>query len=186
MEIKNRKIKDLIPYENNPKKHPESQLDLIIKSFEVAGFINPVVIDSDDVIVCGHGRVLAAKKKGLKEVPCVQLDVDKVTADQIRLLENKTLESDYDLEKLSQELARFSDDLSMTGFDQQEYDDLIRKLEGRIDDYDFNYETQSPTPQEKITIEPVQDTSPKEKDTETLPLESNTCPNCGFPITHNP
>lgn len=94
-------IDELRPYERNAKKHPEEQVQYVANSLERFGWRQPVVIDKDDVIVVGHGRVLAAKKLGWEKVPCEL--ADDLTDDEIkayRLADNKTNESDWDDELL--------------------------------------------------------------------------------------
>lgn len=71
MNVKNINIKDIRPYKNNAKKHDETQINNVAESIKQYGFVQPIVIDKDGVIVIGHCRALAAKKLGLKEVPCV-------------------------------------------------------------------------------------------------------------------
>ena len=68
------KIDDLIPYANNAKKHPQEQVDKIAASIKEFGFNAPILIDSDNGVIAGHGRLLGAKKLKLSTVPCVQLD----------------------------------------------------------------------------------------------------------------
>lgn len=65
---------ELIPYEKNAKKHPESQVERIANSIREFGFRQPIVIDNDNVVVIGHGRALAAKKLRLDSVPCIRAD----------------------------------------------------------------------------------------------------------------
>ena len=67
-------IDELIPYARNPKKHSAENISQIAGSIKSFGFNAPVLIDSTNGIIAGHGRVLAAKKLGIKQVPCVELD----------------------------------------------------------------------------------------------------------------
>lgn len=73
LSIEYRKTDDLIPYARNARIHDASQVQQIAASIKEFGFNNPVAIDADGMILCGHGRVLAAQKLGLKEVPTVCL-----------------------------------------------------------------------------------------------------------------
>ena len=73
LSIEYRKTDDLIPYARNARTHDASQVQQIAASIKEFGFNNPVAIDADGMILCGHGRVLAAQKLGLKEVPTVCL-----------------------------------------------------------------------------------------------------------------
>ena len=85
------KLTDLIPYENNPRINDDA-IDVVANSIKEFGFKNPIIIDKDNVIVCGHTRRLAAIKLGLTEVPCIR--ADDLTEDQIkafRVADNKDL-----------------------------------------------------------------------------------------------
>ena len=64
----------LVPYVNNARTHSAEQIMKLRSSLREFGFINPVIIDSDYNVIAGHGRIMAAKEEGLKEVPCVLVD----------------------------------------------------------------------------------------------------------------
>ena len=116
MVIVNRPIGELIPYEKNAKKHDKRQIANVAESIRQYGFVQPVVIDRDGVIVIGHCRVLAAKKLGMLEVPCVS--VEDLTPEQVnalRIVDNKTNESPWDIELLMEDLPRL--DLDAFDFD---------------------------------------------------------------------
>lgn len=116
MKITSKAVKDLTPYAKNAKKHDKRQIENVAKSIEEYGFVQPVVVDSNGVIVIGHCRVLAAKQLGMKEVPCVC--VDDLTPEQVnalRLVDNKSNESEWDMDLLAAELDDV--DLSMFDFD---------------------------------------------------------------------
>jgi site-specific DNA-methyltransferase (adenine-specific) len=116
MDVKNIPIGEIVPYARNAKKHDKRQIDNVAESIRQYGFVQPVVIDRDGVIVIGHCRVLAAKKLGMEAVPCVC--VDDLTPEQVnalRLVDNKTNESDWDTDLLSMELPEI--DLSAFDFD---------------------------------------------------------------------
>ena len=116
MYVKNIPIGEIVPYSKNAKKHDKRQIDNVAESIRQYGFVQPVVIDRDGVIVIGHCRVLAAKKLGMESVPCVC--VDDLTPEQVnalRLVDNKTNESDWDMDLLSMELPEI--DLSSFDFD---------------------------------------------------------------------
>jgi len=113
---------DLIPYARNSRTHSEAQVTKIASSIKEFGFINPVVTDGKNGIVAGHGRVLAANKLGLKEVPCVE--AAHLTEAQKRayvIADNRmALDAGWDFEMLKVELKDLEDmkfDLTMTGFD---------------------------------------------------------------------
>ena len=120
-------IEDIKPYGNNVKKHSESQIEYLANSIKLTkGLKQPIVIDKNNVIVCGHGRLLAVKKlieQGtelkLDIVPCVL--ADDLTDDEIkayRLADNKTASSEYDIEIELAELDGIAEiDMSDFGFD---------------------------------------------------------------------
>ena len=97
-------IEDLMPYEDNPKNHPEKQILEIVDSIKRFGFTVPLIISGDGTIIAGHGRFLAAKRLGLKELPCIKRkDLSEEQARALRIMDNKLLESPWDLEILENE-----------------------------------------------------------------------------------
>ena len=110
MNIKEISISELHPYENNPRNNDDA-VDAVAKSIETFGFKAPLIIDKENVIVCGHTRYKAAMKLGLQTVPCVI--ADDLTPEQVkafRLVDNKTSElSGWDFQKLDEELAYIVD-----------------------------------------------------------------------------
>lgn len=121
MDVKNFRIADLRPYEKNPRQN-ERAADAVAKSIEQFGFKVPIVIDADNVIVCGHTRYKAAQKLGLESVPCII--ADDLTPEQVkafRLADNKVSElAQWDdaflLDELG-DLEPFNIDMSDFGFD---------------------------------------------------------------------
>lgn len=114
METKAVKLADITPYARNAKKHDKKQIENVAESIRQYGFVQPVVIDRDGVIVIGHCRALAAKKLGMEEVPCVC--VDDLTPEQVaalRLVDNKSNESEWDMDLLGDEL----DGVDLSAFD---------------------------------------------------------------------
>lgn len=123
MEVKNRKLSSITAYGKNAKKHDKTQINNVAESIKQYGFVQPIVIDRDGVIVIGHCRALAAKKLGLEEVPCVC--VDDLTPEQVntlRLVDNKSNESDWDFDLLADELPGL--DLSAFDFEWGLRDEL--------------------------------------------------------------
>lgn len=131
---------DLIPYARNSRTHSEAQVTKIASSIKEFGFINPVVTDGKNGIVAGHGRVLAASKLGLKEVPCVE--ASHLTEAQKRayvIADNRmALDAGWDIDLLKVELGDLQGldfDLSLTGFDPGELENfLAEKTEGLTDE----------------------------------------------------
>lgn len=117
MEITNRKIKDLIPYNKNPRKNDEA-VKHVKASIEQFGFKVPIVIDAQGVIVAGHTRLKAAKELGMEEVPCIV--ADDLTEEQVRafrLADNKTAEqAEWDIELLNTELLDLEANFDMADF----------------------------------------------------------------------
>lgn len=154
MNARNIPVKDLREYENNPRRISERAVNAVAASIREFGFRIPVLIDSNNVIICGHTRLKAAEQLGLKEVPCIV--ADDLTPEQIkafRLVDNKTAElSGWDFEKLEIELEGLDFDFSEFGFDSPE-------------DVDINSFFES-SPE-------------KESDTEEKYI---TCPECGAQI----
>lgn len=109
MNIKNIAVKDLIPYEKNTKKHDDAQINNVAESIKQYGFVQPIVIDKNNVVVIGHCRLLAAKKLKMADVPCVC--VDDLTDEQVkalRIVDNKSNESPWDFDFLADELAEIN------------------------------------------------------------------------------
>ena len=120
MEIEYVPIKQCKPYKANAKKHPPEQVEHIANSIREFGWQQPLVIDKDGVVVIGHGRLLAAKKLGMKEVPCVR--AEGLTDEQIkalRLADNKTNESEWDIKLLAEDMGGIFDiDMTQFGFEE--------------------------------------------------------------------
>ena len=121
MNIQQISINDLKPYPQNAKKHPAEQVEHIANSIREFGFQQPIVVDKDNVVVIGHGRLLAAKKLNMDSVPCVR--ADDLTDEQIkalRLADNKTNESEWDFDLLDMELSDIEIDMEQFGFEKEE------------------------------------------------------------------
>lgn len=123
-------IARLIPYANNARTHSEAQVAQIAASIREFGFCNPVLIDADAGIIAGHGRVLAARKLGLSEVPCVRLGHLSETQKRAYVIADNqlALNAGWDEDMLALELSalRIDDfDLALTGFSDRAIDDLL-------------------------------------------------------------
>ena len=123
MEIINKKVEELIPYEKNPRNNDEA-VEYVANSIKEFGFKVPIVIDKDGVIIAGHTRLKAAKQLGLNEVPCII--ADDLSEEQIkafRLADNKVSEqASWDFELLDEELDGLTFDMKEFGFDGIEID----------------------------------------------------------------
>ena len=114
MDVRNISVKDLIPYERNTKKHDKTQINNVAESIKQYGFVQPIVIDKNNTVVIGHCRLLAAKQLKMKEVPCVCVeDLTEEQVNALRIVDNKSNESQWDLDILPDELAK----LDFDGFD---------------------------------------------------------------------
>ncbi|WP_067582375.1 ParB/Srx family N-terminal domain-containing protein [Endozoicomonas ascidiicola] len=126
-----KKVSDLIPYVNNSRVHDEEQIIQICSSIKEFGFTNPVLIDEDNGIIAGHGRLMAAKKLNLKTVPCIVLaGLSEAQKKAYVIADNSiALNSSWNMEVLSREvealqaedfdlnLLGFKDDFMVTLFD---------------------------------------------------------------------
>ena len=117
MQIHDISISLLREYDNNPRNN-DGAVDAVAKSIREFGFKVPVVVDTDNVIVCGHTHVKAARELGMETVPCII--ADDLTPEQIRafrLADNKTAElAGWDFAKLEEELAALAAEFDMTAF----------------------------------------------------------------------
>lgn len=118
LQIIYKNISELNPYENNPRFNDEA-VEYVANSIKEFGFKNPIILDNNNVIICGHTRYKAAKKLKMNTVPCIVCS--DLTPEQIkafRLADNKTAElADWDMDLLNQEFADILDfDMSLFGF----------------------------------------------------------------------
>lgn len=123
MKIKQLKTSSLIPYEFNNRVHDQQQIDRIANSIASFGFNQPIVIDENNIILVGHGRLAAAMKLELEEVPCLQvLGLTETEKKAYRVLDNKLQnDSDWDWNNLNLELGNLEDngfDLAAWGLDE--------------------------------------------------------------------
>lgn len=138
MEVRNISIKSLTPYDRNTKKHDKTQINNVAESIKQYGFVQPIVIDKDNVVVIGHCRLLAAKQLKMKEVPCVC--VEDLTEEQVkalRIVDNKSNESEWDFDILPDELA----DLDLRNFsfdfgieDEEEETEIVEDEAPEVDE----------------------------------------------------
>lgn len=131
---------ELIPYHNNPKDHPEWQIDKIASSIKNYGMDQPIVVDGDNEIIKGHGRLKAAKKIGLEEVPVIRReDLSEAKAKGSRIADNKThMDTGWDIESLAlefEELEGEGFDPELAGFDEDEVDAILDQQEFDIDEF---------------------------------------------------
>ena len=145
---------ELIPYARNSRTHSDEQINQIASSIREFGFRQPVLIDGDNGIIAGHGRVLAAMRLNLEEIPTV--DGSDLTENQKRLYviaDNKiALNAGWDEEILKVELESFTDaEQLITGFNAEELNLLFNGWHSDIDRMD-NIDAKDTSAKEKIII----------------------------------
>lgn len=119
MEITYRKVGELIPYVNNARTHSDEQVAQICASIREYGWTNPVLIDENGMIIAGHGRVMAAQRMKMDEVPCIVLSgLTEAQKKAYVIADNKmALNAGWDDEKLKLELENLKEldfDLELT------------------------------------------------------------------------
>ena len=125
------KIDALKPYTANARTHPKAQIRKLVKSIRAYGFINPLLVDEHDEIIAGHGRLIAAKEVGLKELPVICVSgLSKTAIRALRLADNQiATESGWDMELVRLELAAITIDtefdIELTGFDFERVDVIL-------------------------------------------------------------
>jgi hypothetical protein len=130
MRIVQKPVDTLIPYINNSRTHSDSQVAQIAASIKEFGWTNPILVDGENGIIAGHGRLMAARKLGYTEVPTIELkDLTETQRKAYIIADNKlALNADWDNEILALELAELGDmgfDLDVTGFAADEIAELL-------------------------------------------------------------
>jgi len=132
MDIQTVEISKLKPHPKNPRIHPDSALDKLVKSIKEFGWTNPVLVSADGIILAGHARVKAAEKAGISEVPVIYLPLEGAKADAYLIADNKLQdETEWDnikLKDILEELDTGDIDMEITGFSMQEIEDLMTQV----------------------------------------------------------
>lgn len=125
MNIENVSISAIKPYSKNAKKHPKEQVEKIMRSIERFGWAQPLVVDKENVLIIGHGRLEAAKKLKMDTVPVLRMEnLSDEEVNALRLADNKLNESEWDMELVNLELGEMSDELKeLTGFEMPSIED---------------------------------------------------------------
>lgn len=121
MQIENLAISNIKPYENNARTHPKKQIELIADNIKRFGFTTPCLVDKDNNLIAGHGRIEAVKLLDWSEVPVVRMEnLTEEEVKALRLADNKLAEmSEWDMGLVTDELKELDDDLlDLTGFDK--------------------------------------------------------------------
>lgn len=143
-------IQKLVPYINNARTHSPEQIGKLRASLREFGFINPVIIDRDYGVIAGHGRILAAKEEGIKEVPCVFADhLTEAQKKAYIIADNRmAMDAGWDEELLRVEIEALQGmDFAplLTGFDEKELAALFDDgAEAKDDDFDVDEELEKP------------------------------------------
>ena len=136
-------IEKIVPYANNARLHDQKQIDKVAASIREFGFLNPIIVDKNYTILCGHCRFEASKKLGLTKVPCIKEEyLTEAQKKAYILADNRTAEdAGWDDELLRIEIESLEDyafDLSLTGFDEKELNKLFDSGKEVVDDDDFD------------------------------------------------
>ena len=133
--VERRSVKDLVPYDRNPRVHPQEQIDQLANSIEEWGWTFPILIDENNNVLSGHGRLLAAKKLGIDEVPClVSVGWSQSQKTAYIIADNKIAEqSRWDDDLLKSLMSDVGDgltfddsfDLDLLGFDKDELNEFL-------------------------------------------------------------
>ena len=141
MQIQQIQVKDLIPYVNNSRKHSDEQVAQIAASIKEFGWTNPILVDGEKGIIAGHGRLMAARKLGMTEVPVIEIShLTETQKKALVIADNKlALNADWDTELLTIELDELLADgfaLELLGFNKDELDKLLEpeQIEGLTDE----------------------------------------------------
>ena len=135
MELKIMNLRDLKPYPKNAKKHPQKQIKNVAESIKEFGWQQPIVVDEQNVIIIGHCRYQAAKLLKLETVPVhVAEGLDENLVNQLRLLDNKTIEAESDLDLLLEQIPTLE-------FDNYEIDWGIPEEENEVEEDDFDVDS---------------------------------------------
>lgn len=132
-----RNVSELIPYARNARTHSDEQIERIANSIKEFGWTNPILIDGENGIIAGHGRILAARKLGIEKVPTIELS--GLTEAQKRayiIADNRlALDAGWDEDILKLEFAELEKEgfeLSKTGFSDEEINELMADLDREV------------------------------------------------------
>ena len=134
MKIEQIKIENLKPYEKNSRVHTDEQIEQIKQSITEFGFTNPILVDKNNEVIAGHGRLVSAKLLKMQNVPCIRLGhLTEMQKKAYVIADNKlALNATWNIEMLNTELVALIDnnyEVSLTGFDDAEIDTLLAPLE---------------------------------------------------------
>ena len=147
------KVADLIPYEFNNKVHDSEQVNRIANSIREFWFTQPIVADQNNVVIIGHGRLLAAMKLGMEKVPVLKIEnLTETQIKKLRILDNKLNESERDNENLKLELKDLDFDLSIWDLELKAEDLFELELEEMEDETEV-HEDEAPEVEEAKVVQ---------------------------------
>ena len=133
MDLKTVNPDELKPHPDNPRVHPDTAIEKLVKSIEEFGWTNPILVSEDGYVLAGHARLKAAKEAKLKEVPVIELPLSGSKAVEYMIADNKLQdETSWDFPKLK-DLLEDIEDVELTGFSEEEAEQIIK-------DYPDNFE----------------------------------------------
>jgi len=159
LNVEYRKVEALIPYARNPRTHTDEQVAKIAASIVEYGWTNPVLVDGDNGIIAGHGRLAAARKLGLDQVPVIELAHLSPTQKRAYVISDNRLALDagWNEEMLALEMAELSEagyDLALTGFEDAEIEALLSD-DVASDDADQDEDADAPDAADEVPDAPV-------------------------------
>jgi ParB-like chromosome segregation protein Spo0J len=187
MKISEMKLADLVPNENNPRIHSQKQIEKLAEAMLEFGFLIPVLIDEKNIIISGHGRVLAAELAGIKKIPTVEVsNLTDAQKKAFTIADNKLSEgSEWDYGILKEDFLFLNDiglDLKLTGFEENEFNTLMGN-------FDFNPNMEPTTGGKTVTDDDVNRTQDKlsgdMENSQSQKLTDVTCPECGKDFSIN-
>lgn len=159
MKVEEWPIDKVVPYENNPRTN-KNAIESVAKSLEEFGWQQPIVVDSQGIVIVGHTRLAAAKTLGIEKVPVKIANISEEKAKAYRIADNKTSDlAIWDNKKLLEELESISDDV-FTGFNPSEvFDDVLdEKDRGVMEENEFGITySLSFSTQDRDVLEKVRD-----------------------------
>ena len=167
MKVINKKINSLVLYENNSRLHSDKQINQIVNSISEFGFTNPILIDENQMVLAGHGRLKAAEILDLKNVPTIQIsNLSESQKKAYVIADNKlALNADWNDDLLQNEVLNLVNeniDLTLLGFNQNEIDSFLNHNLNEQLDFEKDY------------------TGSKEILLNDINKFDNKCPRCGF------
>ena len=157
MKVQDIEISKVLPYWNNPRKNEET-VERLIKSIQEYGFNTPIVVNHDMVVVNGHARLKAAKRLGMKTVPCVVVNLTDEQAKKYRIADNKIADlSEWQEDALFKELREIADpyDLLDMGFSSSEITSIVGNVDSLIDDVLDDFEEEDVLEVTGATVAPT-------------------------------